>query len=934
MPEAARQFWNQLAPGAKHILKTRGLAVVRARIPTAVDEEVKWLKALDPDTDESKLTWYIDGSLIDGPYSTLGRTGVGFAAVNDSDLLCAYGYGLPPSWVTTTPSAEAWALGIVLTATTCRHKVVTDCLGNVTAITNGLQLATAANKPQARLWGPIFAALDATLGTDWISWMPSHTTKSMIGITAKSDGNKLTHIDHRANNLVDELAKYAARLRRTPVYIRKIFESAEIAIEHAAALIGVAGKAATTVQQTVTREDGTTLTTTKRDSVPLAVAARRPAKAKAKAEAAAKKAAAASAAAAHKEQVLLEIDNRAANAREASANDAERRKTVGRILTASAEQTGGTYWQPQPTPSEPAGGQFLPSPDPLSPAQGSGAAEGQHKPSSDHHTCTACLHVAENLLYIFCTMCGTALLPAKPHSSTAHTSPPAAPAALAPHTEPSRPTTSPATPASTDTAPRKRPEHGTTTGTTHTHHDTATAIALLIGLDTPAISHTDTRNTSATATAHSLSTATPRTTPQHTTAPAQQHSASTWNPARPNDEATLYGSTARTRQAEPRDPHSTDNDATAAKASVQVPSDVDLILEEIAVLDDILKHADTNSAVCVDRPNDDDHIHPYVAATFSFESPSVAEEMALDADEAAITAYHNLVEQMDVEAAKRQADSDSRAEQMLRGSNAQEAGTTDASYRPEPTTNDDDTNIGTTQAKGHVHPELAAMGLVKTAQQLNADQQNKRRAQIKKHYGSSTAAGVRSAATSSSTGEPTRIVKAVREWWDRRRDALALQQGPSVSGDLVSEVTQGACGSSMAPRSSDHSALVVTDDLQQSGDDLSAPVDFKHTGDAAAPAPTVAAVSEGESEATTGDGTLHGALAGRVKPVRNRDLANERKQNAKRARARADGKAAASAERASAATKEEETGAYSNVHKRVRLNYKTTREQAAALGYE
>jgi len=258
-PEAASLFCGQLTPDALRTLRNTGIAIVRAVIPPPrPDEEVVWLKCVGDEVDESSLSWYIDGSLLDGPRELLGRTGAGFAAVSPLGKLEAYGYALPPSWISTIPGVEAWAYSIILRSTVSRHRVITDCLGNVNILRKGAAWATDQKRPLARIWAPIFTALDANevvvtgnqglysacvIPDDSLVWMPAHTPLSAIGHRTRSDGAVITYVDRRANALVDGLAKFGADLQRVPSYILKMFTSAEAGSNDAVGIIGVTCKA-------------------------------------------------------------------------------------------------------------------------------------------------------------------------------------------------------------------------------------------------------------------------------------------------------------------------------------------------------------------------------------------------------------------------------------------------------------------------------------------------------------------------------------------------------------------------------------------------------------------------------------------------------------------------------------------------------------------
>ena len=196
----------------------------------------------------------------------------------------------------------------------------------------------------------------------------------------------------------------------------------------------------------------------------------------------------------------------------------------------------------------------------------------------------------------------------------------------------------------------------------------------------------------------------------------------------------------------------------------------------------------------------------------------------------------------------------------------------------------------TTYVKTKYHPELAAMGLVRTAQQLNSTKQNKRRATMARldkaarpHVEARTASIRTNAGMQSAEIAPKRIVSAVQEWWDTRRATISAQQGQSVTGDLVSEVPQRAY-------STDNGATTV-------------PLGAVHT--------EVTEVTEVVEPAEA-------AASATPKPTRTRNLANERLQNEKRARVRAEGKARCAAK--------------ATFTKSYRLTSKTTGEQAARMG--
>ena len=283
--KGASCFRDNLNQAARDTLDTKGLAIIRARIPDPPpDEDVVWLRWFDDHVDEAELTWYIDGSLLDGPRAWTGRTGAGFAAVLPSGKLEAYGYGTPPGWISTIPGVEAWALSVVIMNTVTRKAVVTDCMSNVHILRGGRTAALDASRPLARVWSPIFnGTCDDTLDGSWLVWMPAHTSRAAIGTALDSCGKAITAISHRANFLVDGLAKFAAALNQLPRYLTTLTRSAEAAIEHAAAMVGVAGHTANNWPTQRSNDDGSTTEVIMRDSAPTSWVTRKAERAKAKA---------------------------------------------------------------------------------------------------------------------------------------------------------------------------------------------------------------------------------------------------------------------------------------------------------------------------------------------------------------------------------------------------------------------------------------------------------------------------------------------------------------------------------------------------------------------------------------------------------------------------------------------------------------------------
>ena len=91
----------------------------------------------------------------------------------------------------------------------------------------------------------------------------------MIGEVRKSNQQTISHVDWRANALVDGLAKRAAGEHRIPRHARDFLAGAEAGIEFAAASAGVVTRAAQRHEVTVTMADGAVVTQVHRDAIPI-----------------------------------------------------------------------------------------------------------------------------------------------------------------------------------------------------------------------------------------------------------------------------------------------------------------------------------------------------------------------------------------------------------------------------------------------------------------------------------------------------------------------------------------------------------------------------------------------------------------------------------------------------------------------------------------
>ena len=150
-PPAANLALTSLSEQRQRHLRLHGLLVLKvAASPFEIDGSFNWVVPL-PDhlTGCSSITWYCDGSLVDGRWSAIRCSGFGLAAVTFEGDLVAYGLGWPPSWCDTAASAEAWAMLTVLTHCPFVPPVRTDCQALLTTALAGNASATHHDRPLA-----------------------------------------------------------------------------------------------------------------------------------------------------------------------------------------------------------------------------------------------------------------------------------------------------------------------------------------------------------------------------------------------------------------------------------------------------------------------------------------------------------------------------------------------------------------------------------------------------------------------------------------------------------------------------------------------------------------------------------------------------------------------------------------------------------------
>jgi len=265
-----RDFIENLEPTRRRLLRTRALLVVNLPIePPVADGWFQWLKRPADDLPNS-ATWYIDGSAHDAAGGHVARTGFGVAVVDGAGALLAYAWGAPPSWVRTSGGAEIWAFYHVCRLNPALPRTTTDYLGIPLTLQRGKAAAIDSKKPLARAWGMIYHCLDGDVADalEAVIWMPSHESRSAIGRVTRSDGQVVTVVDWRSNRLVDCLARSAAARHRLPELQRRLLATAKEALEYSAALIGATAHASSNFPVTTFTDDGSAVTSLRRDAVP------------------------------------------------------------------------------------------------------------------------------------------------------------------------------------------------------------------------------------------------------------------------------------------------------------------------------------------------------------------------------------------------------------------------------------------------------------------------------------------------------------------------------------------------------------------------------------------------------------------------------------------------------------------------------------------
>ena len=159
-------------------------------------------------------TVYPDGSLRDGKFAELARSGWSFVVIDDKGRIVAAANGVPPGWIVDIGGAEAWAIYQAARFAVpggCRY--ISDSLTTVRALQAGIGACTAAGKKYARVYRLCSEELDGT-PPEMLIWMPAHKTKGQAARCLMSNGEVLTETHRDANDRADVLAKKAVEVHR------------------------------------------------------------------------------------------------------------------------------------------------------------------------------------------------------------------------------------------------------------------------------------------------------------------------------------------------------------------------------------------------------------------------------------------------------------------------------------------------------------------------------------------------------------------------------------------------------------------------------------------------------------------------------------------------------------------------------------------------
>ena len=282
-PENVVKLRAKLTPKRRELLDTRGLFAIKLRKPSEPQYDTfSWLSQ-PPDTTDTTLRWYIDGSMVNGTVPALATMGFAIVVTDRHSNLLAWGHGIPPQWITDAAGAEAWALALVTKMCPAAPRIITDCkglLGEAAAASTNC----SAKKKLARTWRHILQACDGdtsrVIKNHCLNWMPAHTSAANATERKMASGKEVSIIDWRANTLADHLARNAAESSAPPKRTVRLVKDAVEMVKCAAAKLGMITWAANNHEVVEIQQDGSTKKVLKRDSteplLPRSTARRQP----------------------------------------------------------------------------------------------------------------------------------------------------------------------------------------------------------------------------------------------------------------------------------------------------------------------------------------------------------------------------------------------------------------------------------------------------------------------------------------------------------------------------------------------------------------------------------------------------------------------------------------------------------------------------------
>ena len=153
-PPDVAAFIAGLLPDARHLAITR--ALVSSNLlnvpPPAHGCSLVWVVHPNSGVIPAGAVVYTDGSLLDGPSSTIARVGFGFWALGPDGRCVAAAYDTPPCWVRTIHGAELWGLYAAASVFMLGVAYWLDCYSVVETFQRGAVHAVSSERVLARPW--------------------------------------------------------------------------------------------------------------------------------------------------------------------------------------------------------------------------------------------------------------------------------------------------------------------------------------------------------------------------------------------------------------------------------------------------------------------------------------------------------------------------------------------------------------------------------------------------------------------------------------------------------------------------------------------------------------------------------------------------------------------------------------------------------------